>query len=164
MNAEKSSHDYSSSDDEDASKAQQNSSSTPMQQRRSTRVLNKSRGGQSISKQKATGKKSVSDALPTESTEEDVSIISKTRSQIRKKPNHSEIIQPEEIPGLFMIDRNPGASEPAAGSSSSVLRTFPKKGSEFSTKSAKKYYPKCMFFNHYYEILESMKIFNSRPN
>jgi hypothetical protein len=100
--------------------------------------MKKNNVGQSIMKKKTPVKESTGDSLTTESLEEDLSDIPKTRLQTRKKQNRSEIIQPADIPGLFMIDRNPNTSEPAAASSSNDLRTFPQKSSDFSTKNSKK--------------------------
>jgi len=137
MIASESSNDSSSSG-EDSNDAQ-NSAFSAAKQNSSSRVVQKNRGRQMILKKKPAAEESANDSLAAENPEVNVSEISrvKTRSQMKKKQNRSEIIQPADVPGLFMIDRNPNASEPATTSSSSVLRTFPRKGGEFSKKNQK---------------------------
>lgn len=130
-------------------KEAQNSAFSAARQKSSNRVVQKNRGRRSILKKKAAANDSANDSLEAEIPEKNSSEISrvKTRSQMKKKPNRSEIVEPPDVPGLFMIDRNPNASESATASSSSVVRTFPRKSTEqFSTKNQKRYGSKIFRF------------------
>jgi hypothetical protein len=126
----------SSSSGEDLNDAQ-NSAFSAAKQNSSSRVVQRNRGRPTILKKKPAAEGSANDLLVAENPAESLSDIPRvrTRSQMKKKQNRPELAN---VPGLFMIDRSPNASEPATTSSSSVLRTFPRKDGEFSTKNPKR--------------------------